>query len=208
MKKNKPIRENLTPEELENYFSGSAYDYKRDFIRKLMREHPEAADPFVIGSATEEMLDAAESGVLLSTDDALRLVEYEEPMSAEEAVRRLRELGMTDADFMNIVTADIPPGDVDHFGCAKSARAEKNAHWLIRFAYILTQNEDIILTRLPYFDYYDDMTCLTLAFLSEDLSGTDRCTLNLMKKYADDIRTDNRANVMRVRFIVRNIWDK
>ena len=91
MKKNKPIRENLTPEELENYFSGPAYDYKRDFIRKLMREHPEAADPFVIGSATEEMLDAAESGVLLSTDDALRLVEYKVPMTTEEAVRQLRD---------------------------------------------------------------------------------------------------------------------
>ena len=208
MKKNKPIRENLTPEELENYFSGAAYDYKRDFIRKLMCEHPEATDPFVIGSATEEMLEAAESGVLLSTDDALRLVEYKVPMTAEEAVRQLRELGMTGTDFMNIVTADIPSGDVDHFGCAKSARAEKNAHWLIRFAYILTQNEDIILTRLPYFDYYDDQTCLTLAFLSEDLSGVDKGALNMMKKYADEIRTDNRDNVMRVRFIVRNIWDK
>ena len=109
---------------------------------------------------------------------------------------------------MNLITADIPSGDEDYFGCAKSKRAEMNAHWLICFAYILTRNEDIILTRLPNFDYYDDLTCLMLAFLSEDLSETDKGTLNLMKRYADDIRTDNRANVMRVRFIVRNIWDK
>ncbi len=207
MKKQKPTRKEQSVEELAEYFSDWQYDPERQCINKLMREHPEVRDPFVIEAAAEEMLEAAYTGVLLSTDDALRLVEYMEPAPVEKLVQMLADAGINDDNIFDII-ANANLSDEDYSDCVQSRHARHTANFLQRYADLLTRNEDIILLRLPVCDRHDNQAYLMLAFLGDKLSLIEQRILEQMKSVADRTHIKTEYEITRISFYIENVWEK
>ena len=206
MKKQKPIRKEQSLEELADYFSDWKFDDVRECINKIMREHPEVRDSFVIGAAAEEMINSAYTGVILSTDDALRLVEYMEPKPIETILRELDEAGVTDDNIFDVIfSARI--SDEDYSGCMRSLHARKTANQLQRCADALVENPDIILLMLPEYSPFSNQTFLALAFLGDELSQQEQRILEQMKKYADGVHMKTEYEVTRIYFDINNIWE-
>ncbi len=207
MKKQKPIRKEQSLEELKEYFSDWKFDDIRDGINKVMREHPEVRDSFVIEAAADEMLNSAYTGVFLSTDDALRLVEYKELIPTKDLVKMLTDVGINDDNIMDLIF-NASWGDEDYSRCTKSQHAIKTANWLQRYADILTRNPNVILLMLPEYSYHSNSAYLLLAFLDGELSQMEQTLLRQMKTCADRFDVKTEYEVTKVSFYIDNIWEK
>lgn len=207
MKKEKPIRKNLSQEELRAYFSSWQFDPARQCINKIMREHPEVKDAYVISAAADEMFNSASTGVLLSSDDALRLVAYMEPMPVKTAVNKLTEAGITNANIMDIIF-DSQNTNEDYSDCVWSRHALYSANRLQRYANILTRNKDILLLMLPEYSQQCNWTSIVLAFLGEELSAIEQQILEQMKNVADGFHMKTEYEVTRISFYIDNVWEK
>ena len=207
MKKQKPIREHRSREELIEYFSAWSFDDKRECINRILQEHPEVGDPFVIDAASDEMLNSAYTGVLLRTDDALRLVEYREPVPTEELVKMLTDAGVTDDNIYDIIDR-AKMSDKDYSDCIKSRHVRHTANLLRRYTDILTRNKDIFLLMLPEYSYHSDQVSVVLAFLGEELSVMEQQVLTQMKNIADRVRMKTDEEVTRIYFCIDDVWEK
>lgn len=192
-------------DELLDYFNQQRFDYKRGYIRKLMKAHPEIMDRSVISLATEQMMESHDGGVELEVDDALRFVAGKKPMSASEAVKILTEAGINDSNIVDLIL-NTPVGG-EECGTVVNEAARKKAGWLIRYADVLAKNPDVLILGLPIF--YDDAnwTQAKLAFFSENLSNGDKGILQQMMKTADVARMSVEHGVAVAVFQLRNIWD-
>lgn len=192
-------------DELLHYFNQQRFDYKRGYIRKLMKAHPEIMDRSVISLATEQMMESHDGGVELEVDDALRFVAGKKPMSASEAVKILTEAGINDSNIVDLIL-NTPVGG-DESGTVVNESARKKAEWLTRYADVLAKNPDVLILGLPIF--YDDAnwTQAKLAFFSENLSNGDKGILQQMMKTADVARMSVEHGVAVAVFQLRNVWD-
>ncbi len=206
MEKKKPVRRNQSREELAEYFSDWQFDPERQCINRILRDHPEVTDAFVIESAAAEMLDAACSGVLLSAEDALRLVEYMEPVPLDALVKKLAESGVTDDNILDVI-AKARMREEEPPVCTHSRHALHTANLLQRYADLLTVNRDILLLRLPEYDRHLDRAYMMLAFLGEALSPIEQRLLERMKDVADSVSMKKEHEVTRICFYIENIWE-
>lgn len=204
----KSLEEDAAREAVRDYFAGDEYDYKRGYIRKLRRTHPEITDPEVIAVATEQMLESHEGGVELDVDDALRFAERKKLPTTKELVKMLTDAGINDSNIDDVLDKMLSPDfeDDGKRGSIKNPKAKKKANDIIRYAYVLARNKDVLILELPTFDPQADWVQAKLAFFSEDLSNGDKYILDLLMKSADNSRLVDDSGVAVAVFQVYNAW--
>ena len=188
-------------EELLDYFGQRKFDYKRGYIRKVMRERPEITDRFKIGAATEQMMESHDGGVELSVDDALRFVENEQPITYDDIMHFFESIGLESSDILFREVED------DKIGMKENKEAVRKARLLTKHADMLAKNPDVILLGIPVFDHEADWAQAKLAFFSERLNGMERAMLLEMRKLSDDASVSIEHGVAVVVFQILNIWD-
>ena len=192
-------------DELLAYFDQDQFDYKRSYIRKLIKAHPEITDRNVIGLATEQMMESHEGGVELDVDDALRFVADQKPMTAGEAAKILADVGINDDNIEDVLFGDEPDGAQTIDG-VKNRDAVRKAKLLTRCADILANNADVILLGIPVFDPESDWAQAKLAFFSENMNEAEKNTLKKMMAVADHSMMRIEHGVAVAIFQIHNIW--
>ena len=200
----KSLEEDAVLDALYDYFNDDGFDYKRSYLRKFMRKHPEIHDRTIIDTATEQMLESHEGGVELDVDDALRFAKGSKPMTTKEIVKMLTDAGITDRDFETLVSDFDDDGKC---GSVKSAAAKKKAGWLTRYAYVLERNPDVLILGLPTFDPRSDWTQVKLAFFSENMSGGEKMILQQMQSLADKSMMEEKSGMAVAVFQIYDIWE-
>lgn len=201
----KEVEKMREQDELLAYFDQDKFDYKRSYIRKLMKAHPEITDRNVIGFATEQMMESHEGGVELDVDDALRFVADQKPMTAAEAAKILADVGINDDNIEDVLFGDEPDGAQTIDG-VKNPAAVRKAKLLTRCADILANNADVILLGIPVFDPESNWTQAKLAFFSENLNEGEKNVLKMMMDTADESRMKVEHGVAVALFQIINIW--
>lgn len=201
----------LTDEEkkkidLEQYLGRDDFDYKRSYIRKFTKAHPEILDRDTIARATELMQEAHEGGEELDADDALRFVRYKRQRKVSELVKMLTDVGATDDNIVDTIL-DFDDKDDGKFGTVKNAAAKKKAYWLTRWTDMLAKNPDVLILGVPVFDPQSDWAQAKVAFFSENLSAVDKNCLNMMIRNCDSFRLIDDQDVAITVFQIYNIWD-
>ena len=189
---------------LLSYVNDVRFDYKRGYIRKFMRAHPEITDRDVIGLATEQMQEAHEGGVELDPDDALRFVANKKPMTVQEAVKLLTEAGIDDENIMDVIFAE---DNEEGYGTEPNLSARKKAGLLTRYADLLARNKDILLLGIPVFDQQSDWAQAKLGFFREDLNDAEKMALKQMKDIADRSNLRMEHGTAFLTFQIYNIWN-
>ena len=190
-------------DELLAYFNDAGFDYKRGYIRKFMRAHPEIVDRELIDMATEQMQESHDGGVELDVDDAIRFVANKRPMSVQEAVKLLTEAGITDENIEGVISS----ASSDGYGIVVNKAARKKAERLTRFADLLAQNPDVLILGIPVFDNQSNWTQAKLAFFSENFAGKDKSALEMMRRNCDRTKIKIEHGIAVVAFQIWNIWD-
>ena len=191
-------------DELREYFTQDSFDYKREYIRKFRKAHPEILDRTVISLATEQMLESHECGVELEADDALRFVKSERIKTTSELVKMLAAAGISDGSFFDVISTGFE--DDGKRGTVKNPSAKKKAAWLTRYADMLARNKDVLILELPTFEPRSDWTQLKIAFFSDDLNGAEKGCLQQMMNIADRSELKAENGVAVAYFQIDHIW--
>jgi len=205
----KSLEEDAALDALYDHFNDDSFDYKRSYLRKFMRTHPEIRDQFIIDTATEQMLISHEDGVELDVDDALRFAKGSKPMTTEEIVKMLADAGIADKEFGDVLDTMLFDDIFDDGkrGSVKSDAAKKKAGWLTSYAYILERNPDVLILGLPTFDHHSDWTQVRLAFFGESFSGGEKMVLQKMRGIADKSWVEVVSGMAVAVFQIYNIWE-
>lgn len=199
------IEQNTVKEKLTKHFSKDCYDYDRSYIRRIMKERPDITDKFVISNAADAMWESHEGGVELSIDDALRLTANEKPLPIEEVVRQLTELGANNENFMSKVR-DIELDD-GKFGTVKNKMAKRKAGEMMRYADMLSENNDILILGVPIFDQLSDYAQLKIAFFAKNLTGEEQHIIAMLTGIADRVMMKVEHGVPVTTLQLFNIWE-
>ena len=188
-------------DELLSYFGQRKFDYKRGYIREVMRKHPEITDRYIIGAATEQMAESHDGGVELSADDALRFVENEKPITGEDIRAFFKSIGLTESD---ILFRDV---EDDKIGTKESPQAVRKARLITKYADMLSKNTDVVLLGIPVFDQEADWAQAKIAFFSENFNGIEKGIIMEMNKIADESSMAVENGVAVAVFQILNIWE-
>jgi hypothetical protein len=191
-------------ERLNKHFSKDCYDYERSYVRRVMKEHPEITDKFIIANAADAMWSSHEGGVELSVDDALRFTANEKPLPLEEVMRQLAELGANDSNFIDkAMSVELDDGKI---GSVKNEIAKRKAEKMMSYADMLDGNEDIMLLNVPIFNPFSDYTQLKIAFFSENLTGGEKQIIAMLTGLADRTMMKVEHGVAVTTLQLFNIW--
>ena len=198
----------MNREELKAYFDKPMYDDVREYAYLIMMEHPEIAEAYTIEAAACEMHDCKLNGVVLSTDNALRMVDGETPPKMEDLLRDLENAGVTSDNVRNILlSADDGEAERDkHEYSELSKDAIHKKEQLENCADFLTQNHDIVLLGIPVPVREADWMQLELGFFGKSLDAMERKALTDMKTCADSTAVFDKGNYTKVVFKIENVW--
>lgn len=198
----------MNREELKEYFAKPKYDDVREYVYLIMMEHPEATDKYTIEAAACEMLDCKLNGVVLSTSNALRMVDGEKPPDIGELLRKLKESGVTNDNVFDIIfSADDGEDEREkHKYSTLSNDALRKKERLENCADFLTQNGDIVLLGVPIPVREADWMQLELGFFGKSLDTMEQKALTDMKSYADTTAVVENGNYIKVVFKITDVW--
>ena len=204
----KSLEEDAAGEAVRDYFAGDEYDYKRGYIRKLRRTHPEITDPELISVATEQMLESHEGGVELDLEDAIRFAKSKKIPTTKELVKMLTDAGINDSNIDEVLDKMLSPDfeDDGKRGSIKNPKAKKKANDIIRYAYVLERNKDVLILELPTFDPQSDWVQAKIAFFSDDLNNGEKHVLDMLMKASDNAKLISDRGVAVAVFKVYNAW--
>lgn len=204
----KELEEERVYDELYDYFDDDSFDYKRSYLRKFMRTYPKITDRNVIDIATEQMLESHEGGVELDVKDALRFAERKKIPSVKELVKMLTDAGINDGNIDDLLDVMLSPDfeDDGKRGTIKDPAVKRRAGLMMRYAYILERNKDVLILGLPTYDNASDWTQIKIAFFGEDLNSSEKTALNQLIKLADKSGLTQERGVAVAFFQIYNIW--
>lgn len=195
----------MNRDELLEQFSHPMYAEVREYIYRIMLEHPEISDKFWIESAAEQMLECATDGVDIGTDNALRLTKGKKEISLDELVRRLSEAGVTNGNVFDVILgAEL--GD-DFAGCELKKSAERKFAILKLNADILAKNPDIILLGVPVPVEFADWAQLSMAVFCPDLTKDEQTVIKNMTHWCDESAMFQEAGYLKLIFYIKDIWE-
>jgi hypothetical protein len=189
------------------YFGSDGFDYKRSYIRKIMKDRPDVTDQFKVDVASEQMYESHTEGVELDTNDALRFVANDKPKSVEELVKMLSKAGVNDSNIFESIEKGIISHEDSPIGTIKNKSAKATAKILTSLAEYIGKNNDVIVLGLPTFDPIQNWTQVKLAFFSEDLSEREKTALQVLMEKADKSHWRIEHGVAVAVFQLVNIWD-
>ncbi|MBQ7736698.1 MAG: hypothetical protein IJT62_02540 [Oscillospiraceae bacterium] len=199
-----------TPDEQEKTkaaFRDAAFDYKRSYIRKILKTRPELTDVRMIDYASEQMLESHTEGVELDVDDALRLAAHYKPKTTEEIVQMLFNAGARDGNFFDTVFMFDPNEAEEPAGTVRNADAAQKAGIMTVLAERLAGNPNVLLLGLPVFDPLSSWTQVKLAVFSEKLSDMEKECLQVLKSVSDKYFMREQSGATVLTFQIFPLWD-
>ena len=192
----------------EEYFWSDGFDYKRSYIREIMRAYPELSDRHLIDAASEQMYESHSESVELSVDDALRFARTDKPVPVEDLVKMLHDAGVTDDNVMEVITNALLTDKPGRVGLVKDQKKTLRAIQLTKLAELVAKNKDVVLLGVPTYDREADWVQAKLAFFNDELNEAEEGALRIMMRTADDYRWSVENGVAVVVFRLRNVWEK